>query len=205
MLSRSVACAATDQRICLAGLTARLQSRLRPIGGTVGKVLVSVRRRGATVVAIVATMSMVSTCATGSTSGSEVRAGAVYEGIIRWFAQRDDADPDPLAVFIEPRGEGASIELEVQTGLISSTADVAEVRFIDSLDEALITDSSGSRSVVDDGVLIRLAPVVERGSRIRLQVDVHEVDDNFEVLQLDLELVGERWVVAEPPVELTSG
>ena len=82
--------------------------------------------------------------------------------------------PTPLPVFIEPRGEGATIHLDVQAELIKSTKDVATVRFIDSRDEALITNDDGTVVVADGGILIRLAPVVEEGEKVRLDVDVHD-------------------------------
>gem|GEM_PF-3436186 len=81
---------------------------------------------------------MLAGCSIGTADEDEERAGAVYEAIVRWLATRDATDADPLPVFVEPRGEGATIKLEVQTELIEKTADVATVRFIDTLDEALV-------------------------------------------------------------------
>ena len=108
-------------------------------------------------------------------------------------------DPDPLPVFIEPRGEGASIKLDVQAELVKSTKDVATVRFIDSRDEALITNDDGTVVVADGGILLRLAPVVEEGDKIQLDVDVHDHDEQFRTLQFDLNLVNEKWVIEQPP------
>lgn len=144
-------------------------------------------------------------CTSDSPASPTVRAGAVYDSVVRWFAQSSTTDPDPLPVFIEPRGEGASIDLGVQAELVKSTQDVATVRFIDARDEALITNADGTHVVADGGILIRLAPVIENGTKVRLDVDVHERDENFRTLQFDLSLVNESWVLDGQPVEVPAG
>jgi len=108
-------------------------------------------------------------------------------------------------VFVEPRGEGASIGLDVQAELIKSTQDVANVKFIDSRDEALITNGDGTVVVADDGVLLRFAPVVEKGDKVRLDIDVHDHDDQFKTLQFDLDQVNDKWVIDQEPVDVTTG
>lgn len=129
----------------------------------------------------------------------------MYDSVVRWFAKSSASDPDPLPVFIEPRGEGASIKLDVQAELVKSTKDVATVRFIDSRDEALVTNDDGTVIVADGGILLRLAPVVESGDKIQLDVDVHDHDEQFRTLQFELNLVDEQWVIANPPAELPAG
>jgi hypothetical protein len=170
--------------------------------GTVRDVLVAARGR---LVVLAAVVSVMAACSADSPASPEVRAGAVYDSIVRWFAQADAADPEPLPVFIEPRGEGASIELDVQAELIKSTQDVATVRFIDSRDEALVTNDDGTVVVADGGILVRLAPVVEEGNKVRLDIDVHELDEVFRTLQFDLSQVGDKWVIDQPPVDIPSG
>jgi hypothetical protein len=144
-------------------------------------------------------------CSSPSPENPEVRAGAVYDTVVRWFAQSSTTDPDPLPVFIESRGEGASIQLDVQAELIKSTQDVATVKFIDSRDEALITKEDGTVVVADDGILVRLAPVIEEGRKVRLDVDVHQTDENFKTLQFTLSLVNDKWVLDGPPVDAPAG
>src|SRR4051812_45602431 len=80
-------------------------------------VLVAVRGRRLVVAALV---SAVTACSSGSAASPEVRASAVYDSIVRWFAKSSATDPEPLPVFIESRGEGASIQLDVQADLIKS-------------------------------------------------------------------------------------
>jgi hypothetical protein len=165
-------------------------------------VLVAVRTRGLVLAAMV---SLTAACSSPSPENPQVRAGAVYDTIVRWFADKSTTDPDPLPVFVEPRGEGASIGLDVQAELIKSTQDVANVKFIDSRDEALITNGDGTVVVADDGVLLRFAPVVEKGDKVRLDIDVHDHDDHFKTLQFDLDQVNDKWVIDQQPVDVTTG
>jgi hypothetical protein len=165
-------------------------------------VLVAARGRRILLAAIV---SLTAACSAASPDNPEVRAGAVYETIVRWFADESNDDPDPLQVFIEPRGEGASIQLDVQAELIQSSQDVATVRFIDSRDEALFTNDDGTVVVADDGILIRLAPVVEEGETVRIDVDLHEHDEQFKTMQFNLELVNDEWVIDRAPIDLPEG
>jgi hypothetical protein len=93
----------------------------------------------------------------------------------------------------------------VQAELIQSTQDVATVKFTDSRDEALVTDDDGTVVVADNGILIRLSPVVEEGKRVRIDVDVHELDEKFRTMQFNLDLVGGQWVIRESPKEVPAG
>jgi hypothetical protein len=165
-------------------------------------VFVAVRGRRVVLAAI---LPVLAACTSASPENPQVRAGAVYDTVVRWFAQSSANDPDPLPVFIEPRGEGASIQLDVQAELVKSTKDVATVRFIDSRDEALITKDDGTVVVADGGMLLRLAPVVEEGKTVRLDVDVHEHDQQFRTLQFVLDLVNAKWNIELPPSVVPAG
>ena len=174
----------------------------KEVGGTVRGVPVAVRGRRTVLAAIVLILA---SCSSPSPENPEVRAGAVYDTIVRWFAKSSTTDPDPLPVFIEPRGEGASIQLDVQAELIKSTKDVATVRFIDSRDEALITKDDGTVVVADDGMLLRLAPVVEEGKKVRIDVDIHDHDEVFKTLQFVLDQVNDKWQIELPPTVVAPG
>lgn len=156
----------------------------------------SAGRRTAILAASVALMA-----ACSSSSPSDVRAGSVYETVLRWFADRDADDPDPLPVFIEPRGEGTSIDLAVQAEVVEWTAEYADARFIDSRDEALLVDQDGVTAVRDGGVLVRLGPVLEDGKRVTLDVDVFVDDATQQSLRFDLAATGDDWRVIGEPTE----
>ena len=164
--------------------------------------LVAVRGR---IVVLAAIVLILAACSSPSPENPEVRAGAVYDTIVRWFAQSSANDPDPLPVFIEPRGEGASIQLDVQAELVKSTQDVATVRFIDSRDEALITNDDGTVVVADGGMLLRLAPVVEESKKVRIDVDIHDHDEEFKTLQFVLDQVTDKWQIELPPTVVPAG
>jgi hypothetical protein len=165
-------------------------------------VFVAVRGRSVVLVAIVLILAA---CSASSPPKAGARAGAVYDAIVRWYAARSTTDPDPLPVFVEPRGEGASIQLDVQAQLVKSTKDVATVRFIDTRQEAMITKPDGTVVVANDGILLRLAPVVEQGNKVQLDVDLHNHDEVFTTMQFDLTLVDDKWVLDRPPVDLPTG
>ena len=175
---------------------------LKQAGGTVRGVLVAVRGRRVVLAAIVLILAA---CSSPSPENPEVRAGAVYDTIVRWFAQSSADDPDPLPVFIEPRGEGASIQLNVQAELIKSTQDVATVRFIDAREEALITKDDGTVVVADGGMLLRLSPVVEVGKQVSIDIDIHDHDDQFKTLQFVLDQVNDKWQIELPPTVVPAG
>ncbi len=154
---------------------------------------------------LAAIVLILASCSAPSAAAPEARAEAIYDAVVRWFADQSTTDPDPLPVFSEPRGEGASIRLDVQAQLVKSTKDIATVRFIDSRDEALVTKDDGTVVVADDGVLLRLAPVVEQGDQVQLDVDVHDHDEQFLTMKFNLRLVGEAWVIDQPPVTVPTG
>ncbi|MFN8023578.1 MAG: hypothetical protein U0Q03_18760 [Acidimicrobiales bacterium] len=131
------------------------------------------------------------------------RTAGVYAAIVEWFAAAHDDDPVPLPVFVEPRGDGASIPLEAQTALITATADEADVRFIDVRDEALV-DVDGHLVAADDGLLLRLPPVDEMARPVVADVDVHLQDARFLTLRFELDREGEQWSVTGPPEQLAT-
>ena len=54
-------------------------------------------------------------------------------------------------------------------------------------------------------MLLRLAPVVEEGKKVRIDVDVHDQDEEFKTMQFDLDQVNDKWVIDRPPVEVPAG
>jgi hypothetical protein len=148
--------------------------------------------------AIAATLAIAAT-ACSTQSPSEVRAAEVYNTAIRSLADEHADDPEPLPVFIEPRGEGAAIALDVQGEVVAGTADVADVVFIDVRDEALTISDTGTTVVRNDGVLLRLGPVVEDGERVTLQVDRWTAGDTFTTFLFTLRRVGDSWELSTEP------
>jgi hypothetical protein len=79
------------------------------------------------------------------------------------------------------------------------------VRFIDSRDEALVTKDDGTVVVANDGVLLRLDPVADKGNPIRLDVDVHDQDDTFTTMEFDLQKSHDVWSITKQPTEVPGG
>lgn len=132
----------------------------------------------------------------------EDRTASVYVAIVEWFAGADDTDPEPLPVFVEPRGDGATIPLEAQTALIAATEEDAAVRFIDAREEALVEDDDGRLVAADDGVLLRLPPVDQIAQPVIADVDVHLQDDRFLTLRFELEPHADGWRPVGPPEQI---
>jgi hypothetical protein len=163
------------------------------------------RRRRAGLAALPVALGLVS-CGIGSANEDEVRASAVYAEVIGWLvADTGRMDPEePMAVFVEPRGEGAGISLDVQTEVIEETKDVADVRFLDERAEGLV-DEDGVVGVKDDGILIRLGPVIEDDRHVELDVDIWETVDTFTEVRFELRRSGDVWSVQGPPEAIEGG
>jgi hypothetical protein len=144
-------------------------------------------------------------CSLGAPNEDEIRASAVYAEVVRWLV--DDAGgatvDEPMAVFIEPRGEGAAISLDVQAELIEATKDIADVRFLDERNEGLV-EEEGTIVVKDGGILIRLGPVVEEDSPVLLDVDIWESEDTFSEVRFELRRSGSAWAVQGQPEEIEA-
>jgi len=153
--------------------------------------------RGASVVALVILVA----CGSASPSSGQARAAAVYSAVIEWVVGPVAPDETPT-VYVLPR-DGHQLSLEVQTEVINALAPLAKLRFIDEQDEALVDDDeapdgAGPPLVRDEGILLRLGPVPERGNRVRVDVDRY-VRGGFESWTLDVASSGDDlWSVETP-------
>jgi hypothetical protein len=138
----------------------------------------------------------------GSPDPQDDRTASVYRAIVGWFATSDATDPEPLPVFVEPRGEGATIPLDAQATVIAATEDLATVRFIDAREEALVEGDDGRLVAADDGVLLRLPPIDQMARPVIADVDVHLEDDQFLTLRFELEPHTDGWRLLGPPEQI---
>jgi hypothetical protein len=165
-------------------------------------------RAVATLLACVLAMSLglgFTACSTlgDARTDEQDRAAQVYESILRWFVP--SVPPGQKAViFIEPRGEGSSIGLNVQSELVRALDDIATVRFIDSHDEALDKDEDGVPHVKDGGLLLRLGPVAETGSPVTVDVDQFISEDDYTSLRFVVGEAGESWDIDGQPESVTT-
>jgi hypothetical protein len=148
--------------------------------------------------------SLLGGCGIDAADEDDRRSAAVFEAVVRWLAAEESGDPAPLPVFVEPRGERATIPLPVQAELISATSDVAVVRFIDAREEALVDEGDAGVSVKGHGVLVRLSPVPEHGSPIALDVDVLRNGSPSTTMRFQVRGSDVSWSVDGVPLELPS-
>ncbi len=132
-------------------------------------------------------------------SPSKARASDVYVTIIRSFATQPVDDP-PLKVFVEPRGEGSSISVDVQADVVTAVADVAEVRFIDGRSEALEENDGGVMIVRDGGILLAFGPVPNDASDLVVEVDQYIDDTSLATHRFVMRSRGEKWIIDDKSV-----
>lgn len=132
-------------------------------------------------------------------SPSKSRASDVYATIVRSFATQP-ADNPPVKVFVEPRGEGSSISVDVQADLLTAVENVAEVRFIDARAEALEEDEAGVLVVRDDGILLAFGPVPNDASDVVVEVDQYIDDTNLATHRFVMHRSGEEWIIDDTSV-----
>ena len=91
----------------------------------------------------------------------------VYTAVLKHLLPSPIPDEDKPVVYVAPFPDQKAITLETQAGVISNLADLATVRFVDDLSEAVDTDEPDSPAKGAEVVL--LGPVVATG-------DIKEVD-----------------------------
>lgn len=122
----------------------------------------------------------------------------VYAAVVSWFAdQQPPPEDDELGVvFLDDLGE--PIPIEVQVELLDVLEDELNVRFIDDDEEAVDEDVEGM-PVHDDGLLLRLGPVVDRQEHVEVDVEQYEAEDEVSRYRVVVESSGDAWrVVGEP-------
>jgi len=132
-------------------------------------------------------------------SPSKARASDVYATIIRSFATQP-ADQPLLKVFIEPRGEGSSISVDVQADVVTAVADVAVVRFIDARSEALVANDAKHLIVRDSGILLALGPVSNDAADVVVEVDQYIEDTLLGTDRFVMRSSGGKWLIDDVSV-----
>jgi hypothetical protein len=108
-------------------------------------------------------------------------------------------DPDELpVVYVVPLGE-SEIGATVQADVASEMHEVADVRFADESSEALDEDEPG-QPVRDDGVLIAIGDVAERGNPVEIEVDVYRSEDDSSSLLFTVSRRSSQWTVTSTSV-----
>ena len=172
-------------------------------GGTIAGVHV-VPPHGRSAILLTLVASALIGCTNASPDDPGVRGTAVYTEVLRWLTAASSSDPEPLPVFVEPRGEGSSIPLGIQAELLAEVGEIADLRFIDARDEAIVVDDDGTAVVDDGGILVRLSPVDEVSEPVVVDVDMFVEGDEMITLRFELDQVGDRWSVSGSPEQVAT-
>ena len=143
--------------------------------------------------------SLVLLACTSEPRSSAPEPGEVYaHAITRLRAQA--GTPDASApVFVVARGEGTTIDLDVQADILRRLQDTVDVRFVDEPSEAM--DDDGVR---DGGIITAVGPIVADGDRATLECDLRLSASSATTWRFSFRETADGWVPdrMEP---LTSG
>lgn len=126
----------------------------------------------------------------------EVYATAI-EAVVSEAGALPGEDDDRLNLYLEVR-EDAEVSAEVQVGVLTELEGWAEVRFIDSLEEAVDLDADGA-PVRGDGVLIGLGSVSEGATAAVVMLDRYEGPASTTVFEIDVVRRAGEWSVDGSP------
>jgi hypothetical protein len=138
----------------------------------------------------------------GSSSDAEdSRPADVYVATI----QRVLADESPSngtdelpVVYVVPLGENA-IDATVQAEVAGDLREAADVRFADERSEALDEDEPG-QPVRDDGLLIAIGDVPERGNPVEVEVEIYRSEADSSSRLFTVSRRGSHWTVRSTTV-----
>lgn len=146
--------------------------------------------RASTAVRIVvaATLSLIS-CASNPAPGAPEPA-EIYGNAILQLSAQTHADGDRPLVFVAVRGEGTSVDLDVQAAILQRLQDDLEIRFVDTRAEALDDDSR----VLDDGILVAIGPIITEGGHATLECDLETASSGTTSWRFTYRRTRDSWV-----------
>lgn len=128
------------------------------------------------------------------------RDGRVYGAVVRALVPvPDDASDVGIDIYVVAADEDTSIPIGVQAETIDELDEYSNVRFVDDRDEAIAVDEPGL-PVRNDGVMIVVGEVPERGERITIETQRYVSEADATDFTLSVEQQGQRWEVPSPPV-----
>jgi hypothetical protein len=152
--------------------------------------------------ALGAAVTAVTMAGCGTSSDAEdSRPDDVYVATIQRVLadESPSTEPDELpVVYVVPLGEN-KIEATVQAEVASELRHVADVRFADDRDEALDEDEPG-KPVLDEGVLVAVGEVAERGNPVEVEVEIYHSEDDSSSLLFTVSRRSSQWTVTSTSV-----
>jgi hypothetical protein len=137
-------------------------------------------------------------CGDGNGSNADDRASAIYATTIRAVVDDDgSASESDAPIFVAPADPEAPISLGVQAGVVDQLHDFATIRFVDEAAQAIDEDEP-SRPVVEEGVLVTLGAVPERGDNVTVEAERYQTADSTRTYRVRLERDDSTWTAADP-------
>jgi len=146
---------------------------------------------------VVAAILAVAGCSSGDGDDPDLRTAGVFRAAFGWvietrspMATADDEEP----VLYIVSGDAISIPTNVQVAVVDQMRDEATLRFTDSRDDALDTDTPGE-PVKENGLLVTVGPVADEGSPIDMEIKVYRDETTGASFLLELAGSGDSWRV----------
>lgn len=138
-------------------------------------------------------------CKQAGTSDGNRRQLILQAAIQEVVGSDPPAEGDPLPiVYVVPVGE-QSLAATVQAEVVEGLSQIADVRFADSRDEAIASDTE-QLTVKNDGVLLLVGDIAESGNRIELPVEIYVADNDRTTAVFSVRKAGGSWSVSSTSV-----
>jgi hypothetical protein len=135
-------------------------------------------------------------CGGGQPSAADDRESMIYAATIRAVVGDDaKAGRSDRPVFVAPLDSTKPIPLEIQAGVVdqlSEDAEFASIRFVDKAAEA-IDEGRPDQPVVQQGILVRIAPVATSGDDVVVRAERYENADEIRRYRVRLTRNGSTW------------
>jgi hypothetical protein len=120
----------------------------------------------------------------------------IYAATIRAVVSDDpEAGRADRPVFVAPLDTTKPIPLEIQAGVVEALGEdeeLANIRFVDKAAEA-IDEGRPERPVVQQGILVRIAPVATTGDDVVVRAERYENADEIRRYRARLTRNGAAW------------
>jgi hypothetical protein len=114
------------------------------------------------VLGVAALLVLSAACSSSAAKAKDATTADVYTAVLEHMVTAPVNPDDKQVVYVAPFANQKAIALETQVDVIAGLADVATVRFVDELSEAVDEDSPGSPAKGAEVVL--LGPLVVTGA-----------------------------------------
>jgi hypothetical protein len=111
---------------------------------------------------VAALLAVATACSGSAAKEKDTNVADVYTAVLRQLLPPPAGDEDKRVVYVAPFAEQKAFALETQVDVIANMAKEADVRFVDELSEAVVTDDPGTPAKGTEVLL--LGPVTATGT-----------------------------------------